>query len=301
MQNLFKKWHNLYDINKDIPINKLIIPHYNSGIDWDIKRLDLIHPFLSGNKWFKLKYLIYHAIATESKGIISFGGAYSNHLAALSWICKHFEIPFVAMVRGEISDTPSDTLQWMQHYGAKIEFVPRGDYKQKNDITFIQNVKKNYPGYFFVPEGGNHPLGIKGAAEMLTSQEIETYDGFAISYGSGASSKGLSIALNKKKPLISIASLKGMLAVEELDNQWKLVIQNQFGGFGRSNDALERFIVDFTEQNPEIPVDRVYNAKSLGTLSEISVKMNSLKPKQKWLYIHTGGIVPAFPALIHKL
>src|SRR5690606_27821355 len=136
-------------------------------IQMGILRLDKIHPVISGNKWFKLKAYIAAYQSGAYKGIITFGGAYSNHLVAAAAACNYYQIPLTGFVRGtEWAKEPNTSLQECIRRGAALKYLSRAEYKTKDSIDFLQKLHEIYPKHLIIPEGGYGPMGIAGAQEI---------------------------------------------------------------------------------------------------------------------------------------
>lgn len=257
----------------------------------DILRLDQVHPEISGNKWFKLKYNIEQALNENKTGLLSFGGAYSNHLHALAFAGKEFSLETAGIIRGE--KVMNDTLYDCERWGMKLHFISRNDYRQKYDTDFLNQIRARFPGYFIIPEGGNNDAGIKGCAEILNYVALNQYDVIACAVGTGATFTGmLQSALPQQKLLGFTAIKNGGYLSEEIGRHtrktnWKLITDYHFGGFAKSDHTLLRFMQQFKHDN-DVELDFIYTAKMMSGIFDLTEK-GSFR-NCRLLTIHTGGL-----------
>jgi len=254
----------------------------------DILRLDQIHPNISGNKWFKLKYNLQLAAEQGCKQIISFGGAYSNHLHALAYAGKLANLPTLGIVRGEevINPTLTDCKTW----GMDLQFISRAEYKTKTDLKFLQALATRHPRAYIIPEGGDNELGRKGCTEILSAEMISRYDILCCSIGTGTTIKGLSETF--KHSVWGFAPFKNAHSLQQKIGESfpniKYIDDYHFGGFGKVKPALLDYISYFKSKY-KIELDQVYTAKLFyGLQSELSKLKN--RADKKILVIHTGGL-----------
>lgn len=277
------------------PINKV------SGIDFGfelyVKREDLIHKEISGNKYRKLKYNLEHFKEYKYSGIVSFGGAYSNHLHALAALCKIENIPSVGIIRGEY-DAHNPTLQFAADCGMKLYFVSREDYRFKEKSNDIQNIINQYPNYMLIPEGGSNNYALTGVKEIIDeiNDVSEAFDYIAVSAGTGCTASGILKGIKDnqlKTKLIVFSALKGqflknVIAQQAQHNEFHFTDEYCFGGFAKINEELMEFIKNF-EKTTTIPLDYVYNGKLVYGLKNLGDK-RFFKSEEKVLWIHTGGL-----------
>jgi 1-aminocyclopropane-1-carboxylate deaminase len=260
-----------------------------------IKRDDLIHPIISGNKWRKLKYILHHALIMNSHTIISMGGAYSNHLHALAYIGKQLQLKTIGYIRGEKPQTLNPTLQDLQSWGMECRFISRTEYRelrQYKNCTALPNIKQ---GEYWLPEGGATELALQGVGEIITELD-RAFDIVCVPCGTGTTLAGLIQAIPKNRRAYGFAALKGagFLSndVAELigsnKENWKIHLDYHFGGFAKSNHQLLLFMEEF-EQKHKITLDKVYTGKMLYGLFDL-LKQDFFKPGQKIIAIHTGGL-----------
>lgn len=259
------------------------------GVKVDTLRLDLIHPHVSGNKWYKLKYHIETAVNTAKKGLLSFGGAYSNHLVAMAYACKEISLPAIGIIRGEEPAVYSPSLQQMKELGMKLIFVSRQDYKEKN--------ARGYEDYHIVPEGGAGELGIKGASEIMKEVRND-YSHILCSVGTGTTMAGIINASTPSQHIIGISALKmagiennGLLTyigAHAAHNNHSLLFDYHFGGYAKRTAGLLAFMNRlYKEEN--IPTDFVYTGKLFYAAEDLAQK-NYFPRGSKLLIIHSGGL-----------
>ncbi len=264
------------------------------GISADILRIDKIHPVVSGNKWFKLKYFLEQAIHSHHHSILSFGGAYSNHIVATAFAAREFGLKSIGIIRGEKPSTLSHTLENASRYGMQLEFVSRVDYQQKNEAEWIRRLSEKYPGAFVVPEGGAAGPGIKGAAEMLALTDASTYTHILCAVGTGTVLKGLSLAASDNQQIIGIPVLKGFdnwLQEQEAFTgkaNVQVFTSYHFGGYAKNNKDLFAFMNQLYRQTG-IPTDFVYTAKLLFATIDL-IQKNHFPANSRLLLIHGGGL-----------
>lgn len=268
-----------------------------------IKRDDLIHPIISGNKWRKLKYNILHVQMNRMEGIITFGGAYSNHLLATAFAAKQAKISCVGIVRGdELSADSNSILSFCASLGMVLKFVSRDEYGYKEEPIYKQELLTNYTNYWIVPEGGGNYQGVLGCMEIMKETDND-FDYVCVSQGTTTTSIGVLLSIPEKTKLVVCPALKGFDSVFEMkqlllsmgfesefieDKLRQVVVfpTDDLGKYGKATPQLKLFSNDFYERT-NINADYTYNAKSLYKLNEF-IGINSLY-EEKILYIHTGG------------
>ena len=273
-------------------INLPSLKKYNVNIF--VKREDLIHPIISGNKFRKLKYNIEKAIKDKKDEIISFGGAYSNHLLALAFIGKLSNLKTIGIIRGEELKQKklNSTLKRCKDFGMKFIFISRNEYKKRNEIKYINSLKVKYRNAFIVPEGGTNYLGVKGCEEIL-NKEDSFFDVICCPVGSGGTISGLINSKNNIQKILGFSALKDSKIKNVItkfvnNNDWKVFDDMFFGGYSKVDYELVNFI-NKTYDQTGILFDPIYNSKMLFQI----IYMIS---NDKWLYgknillINTGGI-----------
>ncbi|MCF8422735.1 MAG: 1-aminocyclopropane-1-carboxylate deaminase/D-cysteine desulfhydrase [Bacteroidia bacterium] len=268
-------------INYSPIINQINYNGYRIGI----LRLDLIHPEISGNKWFKLKYNLEQAQKENKNAIITFGGAFSNHIAATAAACKFNGLKSIGIIRGEINSAINSTLYVAQQNGMELLFVSRNEYAQKNDSDYLQRLRYMYPDAYVIPEGGDNRLGQKGCEEILTS-ETSNYKNIFCASGTGTTYKGISKSLLPNQNLIVINVLK--FDAKSHESHTTILNNYHFGGYAKHTSELLEFKLWF-EETYEIPLDYVYTTKLFFAAFDL-MKQNTLDKEQEILIIHSGGL-----------
>jgi 1-aminocyclopropane-1-carboxylate deaminase len=262
------------------------------GIQLDMLRLDLLHPAISGNKWFKLKYNIEYALEHNFTSLVSFGGAYSNHLHAMAYAGKEAGLKTIGYIRGEEVQNP--TLMGCKDWGMKLHFVSRTDYKHKNELEFLETLQQMHPDAYIIPEGGSNSLGLKGCLEIVTVSDTSQYDHICCAVGTATTLTGIAQSLLPHQSAIGFTAmkngsyLKDTISLTVNHHRWDLETEYHFGGFGKKNHSLVDFIHSFKlEQNIEL--DIVYTAKMMIGLLDL-IQQHKFRSGSKILAIHTGGI-----------
>lgn len=285
------------DLTKAVvqPINDELL--YEKNVPIDVLRLDRIHPVISGNKWFKLKYHLQEAIQQNKKGILTFGGAWSNHLVATALACRQANLACIGIIRGEEPAQLSATLQEVQEYGMQLQFISREAYS--DEAAIIPELQKQYPHYFIVPQGGQSHLGVLGAAEILQLAPIESYSHICCATGTGTMLAGLVHAALPHQQVIGICSLKmpdgennslNTLVKPFAANLKKYTIfyDYHFGGYARKTGELISFM-NTIYQKHELPTDFVYTGKLLFGILHL-VQNDHFQPCSRVLMVHSGGL-----------
>ena len=272
-------------INQQIPIPE----HY--GVELFIKREDQIHPFISGNKYRKLKYNIEEAKKQGFKKLLTFGGAFSNHIAAVAYAGKMYGFEAFGVIRGEelkdkIGDNP--TLRFAKDCGMTFQFVSRASYGEKENW----NIKNDFQDFYSIPEGGTNALAIKGCEEILLKTDSD-FDFICTSVGTGGTIAGLVNCSKPGQQVLGFLALKGSFLQEDiskfvLKNNWKLILEYHFGGYAKINLELIRFINEFNKKY-HIPLDPVYTGKMMFGVFDL-IEKGYFPAGSKILAIHTGGL-----------
>lgn len=256
-------------------------------------RLDLLHPMVSGNKWFKLRHNIQQAKQEGKETILTFGGAYSNHLHATAHYCQQEGLTSIGIVRGaELYADSNPTLRACAAVGMELIFIDRTSYRAKDQDPFVADLIRKRAAYV-VPEGGDNALGIKGAAEIQTHIP-SSWNHVMVSIGSGTTIKGLLQAAPAHQQIWGFTSFSNATAlqsaVQAFDPRQQLqwVDAFGFGGFGRQSPLLTTFINDFYLLH-QLPLDTIYTGKMMYGLRDMILK-NVFKPGDRILFIHTGGL-----------
>jgi len=276
-------------------LNQKVITAFPNSISMHIKREDLIHPFVSGNKFRKLKYNLLQAKAENQETLLTFGGAFSNHIAAVAFAGNEKGFKTIGIIRGDelaskVSENP--TLLFAQNCGMQLEFISREDYRLKSEVSFLENLKQKFGGFYHIPEGGTNDLAIKGCEEILTSEDAD-FDYICCSVGTGGTISGIINSVLPHQKVLGFPALKGDFLKEEIRNfvqndNWELLTDYHFGGYAKVNAELTVFINHFYLEN-QIPLDPIYTGKMVFGVIDL-IKKNYFPAKSKILLIHTGGI-----------
>lgn len=265
------------------------------NISTDVLRLDKIHPVISGNKWFKLKYYLQEAIGTNHKTILTFGGAYSNHIIAAAYAANASGLKSIGIIRGERSPIISHSLLQAEKYGMQLAFISREDYKKRNEAGFQKMLAEKFDAAFIIPEGGSGANGIRGSAEILNGININAYTHIICAVGTGTMFSGLANSSLSYQKIIGISVLKGMTdgyktLPDDLNkmSQFEINHDYHFGGYAKKNEVLIEFINGFYRQTG-IPTDFVYTGKLFYAALDL-VKRNYFNAESKILVIHSGGL-----------
>ena len=266
-----------------------------------VKRDDLIHPQVSGNKWRKLKYNLQAAREQQQKRLLTFGGAYSNHIAATAAAGKMFGFETIGVIRGELVKPLNPTLHLAQQQGMKFVFVGRKEYREEK-AEIAARLQDELGSCYVIPEGGSNTLAVKGCAEIV-AEVREQLDGvpdyFCVSSGTGGTAAGLVVGLAGMSALRIFPALKGDFIQDEINNliwesvgknydNWQLVTDYHFGGYTKWNQELIDFINLFYE-NFKFKIDPIYTGKLFfGVWNEI--KKGNFKDGSIIVVIHTGGL-----------
>lgn len=279
------------------PIQQIEDPLFSKReVEVFIKRDDLLHPFVMGNKWRKLKHNLMYVKQQSLKGILTLGGAFSNHIAATAAACHENSIPAVGIIRGdELSPDSNATLRFAASQGMSLHFVNRSRYKTlRNDPQLLAT---EFSDYFILPEGGTNERAIKGCQELIVELP-GTYDYLVVPVGTGGTLSGLLKGMEGKGTLIGIASLKGSFIKEELSRlltkhhinytNYQIISDYHFGGYGRVTDELVAFI-NRTKTETGILFDPIYTGKMYFGVKQLVEKCFFPEGSQI-LIIHTGGL-----------
>jgi 1-aminocyclopropane-1-carboxylate deaminase len=269
-----------------------------------LKRDDLIDREVSGNKWRKLKYNIEQAISKKNDTILTFGGAYSNHLVATASACYKAGIRSIGIVRGEeLSKDSNETLKRCHEFGMELKFVSREEYGLKADALYLKDLHLENENCFIVPEGGANFYGMVGCQEILKEVDVY-YDHVFVAQGTTTTSCGVLLSLPEHSTLNVVPVLKGFdvftemkqllnysLFDEELTEDLlnKVVVHSEshFGGYGKYNKELLTFIKHFY-RDFKVKLDPIYTGKVIFQLFQLIEKGDF--QNQSILFIHTGGI-----------
>ena len=257
-----------------------------------IKRIDQIHKHISGNKWFKLKYNLIEAKNQGAQSILTIGGAYSNHIAATSFLAKENGFTSIGIIRGEEHLSLNPTLDFAIEQGMKINYVSRSDYRLKHTVHFLEKLKIRFGDFYLIPEGGTNELAIKGAAEMLDKND--TQDFICCAVGTGGTIAGIINATNEHQEVIGFPAIKGFTQLEKNTescvnkNNYKFINNYHCGGYAKLTNQLIEFMNNFFKTQ-NIPLDAIYTGKMMLGIMDL-VSKDYFPKGSSILAIHSGGL-----------
>lgn len=268
----------------------------NSTITLAIKREDLLHPNISGNKYRKLKYNLIQAKKENKDTLLTFGGAFSNHIAALAYAGKVNDLKTIGVIRGnelesKINENP--TLKFAQECGMKFKFETRENYRIKEDLNYIKSLQDEFGDFYLVPEGGTNELAIKGCLEILNEDDYE-YDYICCAIGTSGTISGIIKSAKANQTILGFPSLKGTFFDKEIHkfapnySNWKIINDYNFGGYGKVTSNLIVFLNDFYLKYG-IPLDPIYTGKMFFGVMDL-IEKDYFPENSKILVIHTGGL-----------
>ncbi len=269
--------------------------HLNSNHLLSVKREDLIHPYISGNKFRKLKYNVAKAQEEGKDTLLTFGGAFSNHIAAVAAVGSEFGFKTIGLIRGEelvdkVNGNP--TLKFAQSCGMQFKFVTREAFRTKISEEFLQDLEREFGNFYLIPEGGTNTLAITGCEEILTTHDLD-YDFICCSAVTGGTLSGIINASKPHQKILGFPALKGDFLQEEISkfakkSNWQLITAYHFGGYAKINQELIVFINRFYKQSG-IPLDPIYTAKMCYGIADL-IQKGYFEKGSKILLIHTGGL-----------
>ncbi|MCM2678575.1 1-aminocyclopropane-1-carboxylate deaminase/D-cysteine desulfhydrase [Echinimonas agarilytica] len=274
------------------------IAQHNARIS--ILRDDLNHPIVSGNKLRKLHYPLRHAQSEGYSGVISLGGAYSNHLHALAYACLEQKLNCITVVRGEQTAELNNTLRDIESWGARIHFVSRSEYKHRHHAEWqdqlLQQLTPDHASWMFLPEGGSHTLSMQGFEDIF-SAHTEHFDYIACAVGSGGTTAGLALAMAPHQRLIAVPAVRD----SQLPKRVKQLIQDdsvferidwltgyEWGGFAKFPNMLEQFVLEFTQQSGVL-TDPVYTSKLVYAIND-QLRLGQFDHSDEIMLYHSGGL-----------
>jgi 1-aminocyclopropane-1-carboxylate deaminase len=268
---------------------------FKNNIRLYIKREDLIHPFISGNKFRKLFYNLSKAKEDNHATLLTFGGAYSNHIAAVAFAGKKYGFQTIGVIRGEellskINENP--TLTFAQQNGMKFVFESRENYRKRHELEYIETLREMFDCFYLIPEGGTNALAVKGCKEILTVNDAE-FDYICCCVGTGGTISGIINSSLENQKVIGFPSLKGNFLKEEIQkwvtkDNWELNHAYHFGGYAKINRELVEFMNDFFAQTTVL-LDPVYTGKMIYGIYDL-IEKGYFTTDSKILAIHSGGI-----------
>lgn len=270
--------------------DKLVL---QAGLSLFLKREDLNHPFVSGNKWWKLKYNLEEAIRNGKKNLLTYGGAYSNHIYATAAAAHELRLDSVGIIRGEETLPLNPTLSFAKAQGMRLHYISREAYRSK---TLPEPYRTNVKDFYVIPEGGTNALAIKGVCEFALTLP-DDYDYLCCPVGTGGTLAGLIQGTKGSKKIVGFPALRGShflndeikkLCGEGCNNNWQLLHDYHFGGYAKASPELLQFIDTFKNTH-HIPLEYIYTAKMMAGIYDL-ISKGFFSRGASILVIHTGGL-----------
>lgn len=276
---------------------------FNQKIDFEnpynielfVKREDVLHKEISGNKFRKLNYNLEEAKRQGKKKLLTFGGAFSNHIAAVAAAGREYDFETIGVIRGdELVDKylENPTLKKAFEDGMQFEFVTRTAYREKHQEDFIKQLHEKFGDFYLIPEGGTNEFAIKGCEEIL-SENDKIFDFICCAVGTGGTISGIINSSYEHQKILGFPALKGDFLFQDIqkwtkNNRWDLVTDYHFGGYAKINTQLKQFMRHFSKKYL-ITLDPVYTSKLFFGVFDL-ISKGYFKPDSKILLIHTGGL-----------
>jgi len=278
------------------------------GVKLYVKRDDLIHPQFGGNKWRKLKYNLIHAREKQYDTLLTFGGAWSNHIYATAAAARHFGFNSIGMIRGEKHSPLNNTLAFAENCGMQLHYVDRARYRQKHQQDYLKKIQQEFGDVYLLPEGGSNELALKGCEEIvheITDESKQRFDVICCASGTGATLAGLARALTDSQLAIGFSALKGGsflsdevtaflngsdsgTASDTSSKNWQIEQGFHFGGYAKIDDELVSFMKQFQSQHG-FKLDAVYTGKMFYGLFH-RIEHGLFKPGTVIVAVHSGGL-----------
>ncbi len=278
------------------PVNEPLLE--DRGISLWIRREDLIHQEISGNKWWKLSLNLQHIIGLDPvPTLLTFGGAYSNHLYATAAACSELGIECIGIVRGEIQQPLNPTLAFATEKGMKLVPVTRSAYRDKE--LLIQQFEKDFSGLYVLPEGGTNELAVRSCIQMVNGR-MQKMDIICVPVGTGGTMAGIVAGMESNGSVLGFSALKGNFLTEEVNQwlqkvfpdesftNWTITSDYHHGGYGKITDELIGFIEQFYIRHG-ILLDPVYTGKMMFGIYDM-IRRDMIPAGSSICAIHTGGL-----------
>lgn len=276
-------------VNQQVNLSK------EKKVELFVKREDQLHAFVSGNKYRKLKYNLFRAEKAGFKTLLTFGGAFSNHIAAVASAGNIIGFNTIGIIRGEelkdeVFNNP--TLSFAKENGMQFKFVSREAYRTKTSEAFLNQLKEEFGEFYLIPEGGTNVLAVKGCEEILMDND-KNFDYVCCAVGTGGTISGLINCSNPSQQVLGFPALKGDFLHQDISKfviqkNWELITDYHFGGYAKINTELISFINQF-KIDYDIPLDPVYTAKMMFGIFDL-IEKGYFAKGAKILAIHTGGL-----------
>ena len=269
------------------------------GVRVYLKREDLLHPEVSGNKFRKLKYNLLEARKQKKEVLLTFGGAYSNHIAATAAAARLHNLGSIGVIRGEelgedlektLRENPS--LRFAASCGMKFRFMSRARYREKGLAEVQEELREEFGDFYLLPEGGTNALAVKGCEEILAPADMD-FDVICCSVGTGGTIAGIINSAGEGQKILGFPALKGDFLDGEIRKltrkfNWELILDYHFGGYAKVDPALIGFLNSFKRETG-IQLDPIYTGKMMYGLLDL-VEKGGFKENTRILAIHTGGL-----------
>lgn len=267
----------------------------NAGVRVLVKREDLNHPFVSGNKWWKLKYNLEEAVKQGKECLLTFGGAYSNHIYATAAAANELGLKSIGVIRGEETLPINPTLRFVHKQGMTLHYVSREAYRSKSSTIFIEQLRHRFGDFYLIPEGGTNELAVKGVEAFVQTLGDE-FDYLCCAMGTGGTLAGLIRGLKNKKEILGFPVLKGgAFLKEEVETligpsytNWKLFTDYHFGGYAKTTPELMQFISTYERMHHHM-LDQVYTGKAFFGAHNL-IRKNYFRRGCTILLLHSGGL-----------
>ncbi|MGY6520196.1 MAG: 1-aminocyclopropane-1-carboxylate deaminase/D-cysteine desulfhydrase [Mongoliitalea sp.] len=286
-------------IPQHIPYQSIAHPLLQGkGLELTVKRLDLVHGEVSGNKFFKLKYNLQEAIAQGYSRILTFGGAFSNHIHATAAACQLMGLESIGIIRGEESNSLNPTLRFAQEQGMQLHYWDRSKYRNKHQPEFLRELQDVFGKVYIVPEGGTNALAIQGTAEILSAEDAN-YSHIFTAIGTGGTFAGLASSIQDHQKLLGVSTLKGDFMIKEIqaliqnhkiqvNGSYEILLEYHFGGYAKWTHELLDLIRQF-KKSQNLALDPIYTGKMMAAILG-EVEKGHIPTGSHILAIHTGGL-----------
>lgn len=273
-----------------------------AGVDVWLKRDDLIHPDVPGNKWRKLKYNLAEAARAGQTTLLTFGGAYSNHIRATAAAGRYCGFSAIGIIRGEEHLPLNPSLSFAVDHGMRLSYINRADYRHKGDAEIIGSLRQQFGEFYLIPEGGSNDLGVRGCAEIPAEIAMD-FDTICCACGTGATLAGVAADLHDSQRALGFSVLKGgeflerdvaemqQAAFGRQSANWRIEHRFHFGGFARRNAELDNFIADFAARHC-LALDWVYVAKMMFGIYSLA-RQGAFSPGSRVIAVITGRQAPS--------